>query len=226
MSLKYIYRKSLYNFFIVIHFFTVIIISLSCKDNPVTHWDENSTTHLIPLKVGNFWVYASGTKVTGGGDVDSEIDTLKVILQNEKGYLLQSRLEFVMPNGYYSNRADGLYREDRLQFKYPSEIGELSGDMFLYDKRDVEGLAPQGYLSRNNYTHIYTPLNGKADTLENCDYYFLPSFYQSDSVQTTGYTVFKPGIGIVLSDWAHITQTENRYMYNYFGLLRDFHINN
>ena len=206
--------------YLFLFFSCLAIIVIAC--NKQTTEPENNKTELLPLKTGNYWIYRVGVKDSYRDTVFSFKDTLKVIDESEKGFWLQSSLQVILKNGYYRNGADGLYMNDTLQFKFPGNPGEYCGLIGLGNIVDINGQNPYGIISRTDYNYRFIK-DGDTISLPDCYYYFLNSFYQSDYIKTTGYTIFKPGIGMVARDWADINELNNEF-YNPFASLIDYNI--
>jgi hypothetical protein len=207
------------NLFIILSVSFLLLIS--CKEQSTE--PVNQIIELLPLKMGNYWIYNVGIKDSYNGSILSYKDTLRIIGQTEKGFLLYSRLQIILLNGYYKNGPEGLYMNDTLQFKYPGNPGEHCGLIGLGNISDINGNKPIGIISRTDFNYTFgTP----PDTikLNNCYYYFLNAFYTTDEVKKTGYTIFKPGIGMVLRDWADINEVSNEF-YNPFASLIEYHLN-
>lgn len=164
---------------------------MSCTNEALP--PENIQTELMPFKIGNYWVYNIGIKDAYNDTTLYFKDTLHVIEENEKGFLLKSGLQIILKNGYYKNGNGGLYMNDSLQFKYPGKAGDYSGSMGLGNVFDFNGNPPNGIISRTDFTYTFTTSSGSI-SLTDCYYYFLVAFYQSEEIKTTGYTVFKPGL--------------------------------
>ncbi len=111
---------------------------------------------------------------------------------------------------------------DTLQFKYPGIAGENCGQIGLGNIFDVNGFSPVGIISRTDFKYSYIS-SGDTINLPDCYYYFLSSFYSNHDIKTTGYTVFKPGVGMVLRDWVDINEIVNEF-YNSFASLIEYHI--
>jgi len=206
------------NLFIIISVSFLLLIS--CKEQSTAPADQ--TVELLPLKSGNYWIYNVGIKDSYNGIILSFRDTLKVIDETEKGFFLKSRLEIILLNGYYNNGSDGLYMNDSLQFKFPGISGEECGLIGLGNVIDFYGNKPKGIISRTDFRYSFI---SSSDTIQlnNCYYYFLNAFYLTAEIRQSGYTVFKPGVGMVLRDWADINETLNEF-YNPFASLIDYHL--
>ncbi|MCJ7554903.1 MAG: hypothetical protein MUO34_13585 [Ignavibacteriaceae bacterium] len=199
---------------------TFILLFISCNEQstePITQ-----TVELLPLKLGNYWIYRVGIKDSYNDTILSFRDTLRVIEQTERGFLLQSRLQIILLNGYYKNDTEGLYMNDTLQFKYPGVVDEECGLMGLGNIIDIYGNKPEGIISRTDFKYSFVT---SADTItfSDCYYYFLLAFYFTDEIKKSGYTIFKPGIGLVASDWADINEVVNEF-YNPFVSLVGYHL--
>lgn len=201
-------------------FFLTTALILSCNNGPTL--PDNVKVDLLPLKMGNYWIYNIGIKDAYNDTTLSLKDTLHVIEENEKGFLLQSRLQIILRNGYYKNGNDGLYLNDSLQFKYPGNAGDLSGPIGLGNVFDFNDNPPIGIISRTDFKYTYTTTSGVI-TLTDCYYYFLVAFYPSEEIKKTGYTAFKPGVGLVLRDWVDINEITNDF-YNPYAALIDYHL--
>lgn len=191
----------------------VIFSLLSCSENgPLNSGKEY--LELLPLKVGNYWIYQIGWKITGQHSIITAADTLKVMKQENGEFYLQSREQVVLPNGFYENREDGLYMNDKIQFKYPIKLNENCGRMFMGEKVDTAGNPASGYLLKNDF---------KYAKFDSCYYYFLPAFYPKAGINITGFVIFKPGIGLVGKDWVEIDEIKNSF-YNDFCGISTYHI--
>jgi hypothetical protein len=200
---------------------SIFILFLSaCTEETIQPGDQ--TVELLPLKVGNYWIYRVGIKDSYNDTILTFKDTLRVIEQSGRGFLLNSRLQIILQNGYYKNGADGLYMNDTLQFKYPGVAGENCGLIGLGNIFDINGNNPIGIISRTNFQYSYV---NASDTIKfnDCYYYFLTSFYPSADIKKSGYTIFKPGIGMVLRDWADINEAVNEF-YNPYASLVYYHL--
>ena len=206
------------NLFIILSVSFLLLIS--CKEQSTEPVNQN--IELLPLKSGNYWVYRVGIKDSYNDTIITSRDTLRVIEQTDRGFLLQSRLQIILLNGYYKNGLDGLYMNDTLQFKYPGIRGENCGQIGLGNVFDIYGLNPVGIISRTDFKYSYIS-SGDTLKLTECYYYFLSSFYTSQDIKTNGYTIFKPGIGMVLRDWADINEILNEF-YNPSASLIGYHI--
>ena len=113
---------------------------ISCKEQSTE--PVNQIVELLPLKSGNYWIYRVGIKDSYNDTILSFRDTLKIIDKTDKGFLLQSRLQIILLNGYYKNGADGLYMNDTLQFKYPGVAGEYCGLIGLGNIFDINRKIP------------------------------------------------------------------------------------
>ncbi len=193
---------------------------MSCTNEALP--PENIQTELMPFKIGNYWVYNIGIKDAYNDTTLYFKDTLHVIEENEKGFLLKSGLQIILKNGYYKNGNGGLYMNDSLQFKYPGKAGDYSGSMGLGNVFDFNGNPPNGIISRTDFTYTFTTSSGSI-SLTDCYYYFLAAFYQSEEIKTTGYTVFKPGVGLAVRDWVDINEITNDF-YNPYAALIDYHL--
>ncbi len=206
--------------FIRITFSILILFLGSCIEENIITTDQ--TNELLPLKIGNYWIYRVGIKDSYNDTILTFKDTLKVIAQTERGFLLNSRMQIILQNGYYKNVANGLYMNDTLQFKYPGAAGEECGLIGLGNVKDFSGNKPVGIISRTDYKYS---LVTASDTVKfnDCYYYFLNAFYLTEEIKKTGYTIFKPGIGLVLRDWADINEISNEF-YNPFASLINYHL--
>jgi hypothetical protein len=200
---------------------TFLLLLNSCKEENIVS-PTSSIPELLPLKLGNYWIYRVGIKDSYKDTLFSFRDTLRVIEESEHGFLLKSRLKVILLDGYYKNGKDGLYMNDSLQFKYPGTVGEPCGQIGLGNVLDTSGGNPDGIIFKTDYKYSYLSA-GDTITLNDCYYYFLNAFYQSENIKTTGYTIFKPGVGLVLRDWADIDETVNEF-YNPFASLIDYHL--
>jgi hypothetical protein len=204
--------------------FIIISLSLltifSCKEQSTEPVDQ--VIELLPLKIGNYWIYRVGIKDSYNDTILTFKDTLSVIKQSGRGFLLNSRLQIILQNGYYKNGADGLYMNDTLQFKYPGAAGENCGLIGLGNIFDINGNNPVGIISRTNFQYSYV---NASDTISfnDCYYYFLTSFYPSPEIKKNGYTIFKPGVGMVMRDWADINEAVNEF-YNPYASLVNYHL--
>lgn len=197
----------------------LLLVFLSCEKQ--TTEPNINTTELLPLKIGNYWIYQVGIKDSYNDTILTFRDTLRIIEQTDRGFLLRSRLQIILLNGYYKNGVDGLYMNDILQFKYPGIAGENCGQIGLGNIYDINGLNPAGIISRTDFRYSYIS-SGDTINLSDCYYYFLSSFYSNQDIKTTGYTVFKPGVGMVLRDWVDINEAINEF-YNPFASLIEYH---
>ena len=198
----------------------LVIVLLSCEKQ--TTEPNINTTELLPLKIGNYWIYQVGIKDSYNDTMLTFRDTIRVIEQTDRGFLLRSRLQIILLNGYYKNGADGLYMNDTLQFKYPGIAGENCGQIGLGNIFDINGQVPYGIISRTNYAYSYIA-SGDTISLKDCYYYFLSSFYQIENIKKTGYTIFKPSVGMVQRDWVDIDEISNEF-YNPYASLIEYHI--
>lgn len=205
----------------IIFFLILLITSCNKDESPV----ETGETHdaLLPLEVGNYWIYTVGYKSSGQSQVLTERDTLRVVSKSDSGYYLQSRTQVLLVNGYYTNTDDGLYFAGNLDFKYPGNVGSSAGQMNLGDIRNHLGLAPEGEIFKTDYTYRIVKTSGDTINLVNCYYYSLTSFYITEFIKKAGYTIFKPGVGLVLRDWVDIDERTNDF-YNPFAILIDYYI--
>ncbi len=200
------------------------IFILQCSDqNSVMEVDKPAEL-LLPLQVGNYWIYRVGKKATGQSQVETEVDTLTVKFKNETGYYLESRTEVPFLNGFYQNRNEGLYFKEELNFKYPGEIGENAGSLNASDSSNFAGENPEGKIFNNQYSARIVLSSGDTLRLSNCYYYFLESFYITRNVKRTGYTIFKPGIGMIQKDWVDIDSSTNKF-FNPFAVLINYKLN-
>jgi hypothetical protein len=200
---------------------SIFILFLSaCTEETIQ--PVNQTVELLPLKIGNYWIYRVGIKDSYNDTILTFKDTLRVIEQSGRGFLLNSRLQIILQNGYYKNGEDGLYMNDTLQFKYPGVAGENCGLIGLGNVFDINGNNPVGIISRTNFQYSYV---NASDTIKlyDCYYYFLTSFYPTADIKKSGYTIFKPGIGMVLRDWADINEAVNEF-YNSYASLVYYHL--
>ncbi len=199
---------------------TFILLFISCNEQTTEPIDQ--TVELLPLKIGNYWIYRVGVKDSYNDTTLSFQDTLRVIDETDRGFLLQSRLQIILLNGYYKNGTGGLYMNDTLQFKYPGVIGEECGLMGLGNVFDINGNNPEGIISRTDFNYSFVT---STDTIifSDCYYYFLLAFYPTDEIKKTGLTIFKPGIGLVASDWVEINEVVNEF-YNPGVSLIDYHL--
>ena len=206
--------------FISVAFSILILLSSSCTEENITPADE--TFELLPLKIGNYWIYRVGIKDSYNDTILTFKDTLRVMQQSERGFLLNSSMQIILLNGYYKNGADGLYMNDTLQFKYPGIAGENCGLIGLGNVLDIYGNKPVGIISRTDYKYSFVVV---SDTVkfDDCYYYFLNAFYSAEEIKKTGYTIFKPGVGLVLRDWADINEISNEF-YNPYASLIDYHL--
>lgn len=206
--------------FISVTFSIFIFLLSSCAEENITPVDQ--TFELLPLKIGNYWVYRVGIKDSYNDTILTFKDTLKVIEQNERGFLLNSSLQIILQDGCYTNGADGLYMNDSLQFKFPGAPGESCGSIGLGNILDIYGNKPAGVIFRTDYKYSFVT---ESDTVkfDDCYYYFLNAFYSYEEIKKTGYAIFKPGIGLVLRDWADINEISNEF-YNPYAALIDYHI--
>lgn len=198
-----------------------LLLLNSCKEDNIVS-PTSSSTGLMPLKLGNYWIYRVGIKDSFKDTLYSFQDTLRVIEKTDRGFLLKSRLQIILLDGYYKNEKDGLYMNDSLQFKYPGTVGEPCGQIGLGNVVDTSGKSPDGIIFKTDYKYSYLS-TGDTISLTDCYYYYLNAFYQSENIKTTGYTIFKPGIGMVLRDWADIDEIVNEF-YNPFASLIDYHL--
>lgn len=199
----------------------ILLLFVSCKEENIIS-PTLSNPQLLPLKLGNYWIYHVGIKDSYKDTLLSFRDTLRVIEETDRGFLLKSRLQFILLDGYYRNGKDGLYMNDSLQFKYPGTAGEPCGLIGLGNVVDTSQNNPKGVIFRTDFKYSYLSA-GDTITLNDCYYYYLNSFYQSENIKTTGYTIFKPGVGMVLKDWADIDEIVNEF-YNPFASIIDYHL--
>src|SRR3990172_2791955 len=206
--------------FISVAFSILILLSSSCTEENITLEDE--TFELLPLKIGNYWIYRVGIKDSYNDTILTFKDTLRVMQQSERGFLLNSSMQIILLNGFYKNGADGLYMNDTLQFKYPGIAGENCGLIGLGNVLDIYGNKPVGIISRTDYKYSFVVV---SDTVkfDDCYYYFLNAFYSAEEIKKTGYTIFKPGVGLVLRDWADINEISNEF-YNPYASLIGYHL--
>ena len=140
---------------------SIFILSLSsCTEENITTADQ--TFELLPLKIGNYWIYRVGIKDSYNDTILTFKDTLRVMQQSERGFLLNSSMQIILLNGYYKNGADGLYMNDTLQFKYPGVAGEECGLIGLGNVKDFSGNKPVGIISRTDYKYSLQYRNLKA----------------------------------------------------------------
>src|SRR5450759_4218995 len=108
---------------ILIHFILTLstIISLDgCKEN-ATSPETNVTQNILPLAIGNVWIYQVDIYVDSTGNVDdhpvsTQFDTMQVVrdsvIGNERwfaiSYSTQGKTYFTGQN-FYTNRVDGIY---------------------------------------------------------------------------------------------------------------------
>ena len=206
--------------FISVAFSILILLSSSCTEENITPADE--TFELLPLKIGNYWIYRVGIKDSYNDTILTFKDTLRVMQQSERGFLLNSSMQIILLNGYYKNGADGLYMNDTLQFKYPGIAGENCGLIGLGNVLDIYGNKPVGIISRTDYKYSFITASDNVK-FDDCYYYFLNAFYSAEEIKKTGYTIFKPGVGLVLRDWADINEISNEF-YNPYASLIDYHL--
>ena len=201
--------------------FSILILFLGActEENTIT---ADQTFELLPLKIGNYWIYWVGIKDSYNDTILTFKDTLRVMQQSERGYLLNSRMQIILQNGFYKNGEEGLYMNDTLQFKYPGIAGENCGLIGLGNVLDIYGNKPVGIISRTDYKYSFVVV---SDTVkfDDCYYYFLNAFYSAEEIKKTGYTIFKPGVGLVLRDWADINEISNEF-YNPYASLIDYHL--
>lgn len=204
-------------FAIISIFFLLLIFCSEQSTTPI-----NQSIELLPLRIGNYWIYRVGIKDSYNDTILSFQDTLRVIGQTERGFLLRSRLQIILLNGYYKNGEDGLYMNDTLQFKFPGAAGENCGLIGLGNVFDINGNKPFGIISRTDYEYTFVNV---PDTIKfnDCYYYFLNAFYPTEEIKKTGYTIFKPGVGLVFRDWADINEILNEF-YNPYASLIGYHI--
>ena len=97
-----------------------------CSKNPT-----QSTKHeeLIPMKVGNYWIYKIYISDLYHNVINEYLDTLKVtgVSSDDKMFQITSSKQEVLPNGFYKNGSDGFYSENSLLFKYPAKVGQTCG---------------------------------------------------------------------------------------------------
>jgi len=206
--------------FISVAFSILILLSSSCTEENITPADE--TFELLPLKIGNYWIYRVGIKDSYNDTILTFKDTLRVMQQSERGFLLNSRLQIILQNGFYKNGEEGLYMNDTLQFKYPGIAGENCGLIGLGNVLDIYGNKPVGIISRTDYKYSFITASDNVK-FDDCYYYFLNAFYLTEEIKKTGYTIFKPGVGLVLRDWADINEISNEF-YNPFASLINYHL--
>ncbi|GAB4297793.1 MAG: hypothetical protein Kow0098_22440 [Ignavibacteriaceae bacterium] len=199
------------------------LIFLSCQNSNAPEKNILYTPELLPLNTGNYWIYSVGIKDSYDDTTYSFKDTLKVISENDSGFFLKSSSGLILPDGYYLNKNDGLYSGNRLQFKYPGSIGEYCGEMGLVGLINSVGEKPSGIIDRINYSFTSTNFSGGSVTFSDCYYYFLAGFYIVPEIKTTGYTVFKPGVGIVQLDWTDINEVLNEF-HNPYAVLIEYSI--
>ena len=190
--------KGKFSFTTIIVFF-VISVGLPCggfcEDSNST--GNSNTIELIPLEVGNFWVYKYNEYDENDSLTDSDIDTMRISemksFNSETWYLIE------FENQYRSNRGDGLYygmmiREGdgllawetlkevfspSLIFKYPAS----SGDAWEMNHR---GVRPASCIGNDETTVV------GGVTYKGCMKYRV--------VDRRGSTIiswFKPGLGEV-----------------------------
>lgn len=208
------------NFLNAVPIFLVLLNSCS-KENILSPASLNS--ELLPLSLGNYWIYRVGIKDSYSDTTLFFLDTLRTIENSERGILLKSRLQIILLDGYYKNGEDGLYMNDTLQFKYPGTVGEQCGLIGLGNVFDIYGKNPNGIISKTDFKYSYLS-SGDTITFNDCYYYFLTAFYQKENIKKTGYTVFKPGVGMVQRDWVDIDESVNEF-YNPYASLIEYHLN-
>jgi hypothetical protein len=130
--------KKIVEYFVKILF--CILILTNCENNSSN--TTNDTLQIVPLKIGNFWIYNGTTFDTNGNVNESKIYITKVesdsMWNGEKIFSLSDSVYNYKSSYYAFNRKDGYYyllrfmdsleREDTLEplliVKYPGKEGD------------------------------------------------------------------------------------------------------
>ena len=163
-------------FSIITLFFAGTIFLFSCSEDSGTN-SENESDVIIPLKVGNSWVFSNGDelRVFASTTVNGE-EAYEMKLYESDGH--------VDDVGSWANRSDGLYTESRdtlkLMLKYPGSVDE---------KYNID---EHGYYQ---ITSISKTVSVPAGEFSDCYEYI--HYYDGFIVETF---IFKPKIGPIIFD--------------------------
>jgi hypothetical protein len=184
--------------------YTLLILSIcfnSCKDNITS--PNPKIEGIIPLAVGNTWVYKNVTYNW------NEFDTMKVvrdsIIGDERWYAI--RHSFSSWDEFYTNRIDGLYLLSSFPtspptaykyFKYPSSVGDSS-------------VVNEGMVLKLVSNSDTVRVNGQQFI---CFTYLQYILYGSER-DTTGYRLIymMPKVGIIKRDYySSNNKSDNSYV--------------
>ncbi|GEM_PF-1524189 len=201
----------------VIFFLVVGAFLPGCHDDPLHPQPpviSNNSDGMVPLKVGNEWIYRYFMYDTSGNEIATFLDTVAVerdtIIGNERWYrvprLKPADADFF---DFYTNRIDGLWVLQRvigpnsdtafsyLTFKYPTQPGDSWGN-FVGDSTRTSSIAEI----------IITP-SGTDTCIKYEDHFQL---YPTDSIIFWYY--FKPGKGWVMFEIYSTTGSGRQYLLN------------
>jgi hypothetical protein len=107
-------------------FWLSILVTLcsGCEDKGVVTPPQASQQGIMPLKVGNCWIYETTFLDTLGNVILVAPETLAVVVDT----MIKGETWFRVKNVLYTNRSSGLWiwgtDEPYLFYKYPTEVGD------------------------------------------------------------------------------------------------------
>ena len=141
---------------------------------------------LLPLAVGNEWVFRSTTTYTTGSPPASRLDTIRVVSDTTVGSETWYHLtDTGQKTSYYVTlRVDGVWKDlasPRLLYRYPATAGQtyaFSPDESIQVVRtDASISVPAGTFSAFHYRFLRERIDLNGQVYENtypCDYYLAP----------------------------------------------------
>jgi len=172
------FYRSIIPFFIV-----TILILTNCHDNSTNPIDDSLNDTIIPLKVGNYWVYQSNEV----GNINRR-DTIMVTLKKQ----INGKDWYLFGEIYVRNEKDGLWMIDPeapnktpvLILKYPGKVGDqwnVSNDEKTKILSTDTGIEVLGKM----YSHCYL---------------YEDIILENGNISEKTKIYIKPGIGIVKTE--------------------------
>lgn len=194
---------------------------LSCTDSSTQVLSTN--VDLIPLEVGNWWIYRTTISDSNSNTISINYDTMKL----EKLEIFENKIYFNISNfpliradkwGYYANYKYKRFNQEISYFKYPANLNDeyfVDTNIIYNVKLSNFGFALLYYKVTKLDTLILVP-NGKFKCIV---YEPFARYKNNDDSITDVYsflqTVYiKPGIGIVKFTYLNFDTLEKKQTVN------------
>ena len=182
----------------IIQVFIVSLVLLSCNDTGLSVIEGNPAGPIIPLQIGNTWIYEFSQYDTLGTLISAVYDTVALAIDT----VLDNRVWFfwAQPEMYIANYSDGAWIRSleigfslypSLMYKYPAEVG----DLWTFD----------------GFSTFHMQLTSINEVTEVPAGRFSCHVYDFGS--TTGVVHIVPGIGMVFSEMFNFVPSGKSYRY-------------